>query len=96
MENVRATAGRVKAVIAAGSFEQVPVLLREYGREVERAMANAANPHAAAGEALELLAGLRRLALARRAHVAARLEGLNRVGPYLQSPPRRRRLQVEG
>jgi hypothetical protein len=90
MERVRGAAAGLREAIAGQSFERAIGLLREYA-----AMLETAGP-AAMGEAAEVLAGLRREALARRAHLAARLDELNRITPYLKSVPRRRGLRLEG
>lgn len=92
MERVRAAAERVKEVLAVQAFEHGGALLDEYGRAVETALegASPAGRRAAAEESLQLLAELRRLALARRAHLAARLDELRRAGAYLEAAPRPR------
>lgn len=98
MEGVRAASGQLREAIAAQSFERAGALLAEYASALQVALESAAPAarHAAISEAAGLLAGLRQLALARRAHLAARLDELNRLTPYLKSAPPRRCLQMEG
>ncbi len=98
MTRVRAASAELREAIAAQSFERAGTLLAEYASAIQAALKSAppAARHAAISEAADLLAGLRRLALARRAHLAARLDELNRLTPYLKSAPPRRRLQMQG
>ncbi len=90
MKSLRESAAELREAIAGDSFERASELLRECG-----ALLRNADP-AAIGEAAAELADLRRQALARRAHLAARLEELNRLTPYVKSAPPRRRLHLEG
>ena len=98
MEPVRELAAQLREAIAEQSFERAAALLPGYASALQAALETAAPAarQAAISEAAGLLAGLRGLALARRAHLAARLDELNRLTPYLKSPPPRRRLQMEG
>jgi hypothetical protein len=98
METVSAASTRLREAIAARSFERAGTLLGEYGRALQVALeaASPAAKRAAVAEAVELLADLRRLALAHRAHLAARFDELNRLTPYLKSTPPPRRWQMEG
>lgn len=99
MEALRAASARLADATAAQSFERAGALLGEYAAALEAAIEGAAPAakRAAVSEAAALLAGLRRLALARRAHLAVRFDELDRLSPYLKGVRRpRRRLQAEG
>ncbi len=94
MKDFREAADELREAIAGDSFERAGDLLRECAASLETLPVG--GDSAAVGGTAALLADLRRQALARRAHLAARLDELNRLTPYLTRSPRRRRLQMEG